>query len=815
MKISYNWLKKYIDLQDTPEATGAMLTGCGLEVEGMEERQSVKGGLKGLVIGEVLEKTKHPNADKLSITAVSIGDGNKYQIVCGASNVEAGQKVVVATIGATLYPMAGEPFEIKKSKIRGEWSEGMICAEDEIGLGSSHDGIMVLEPGAKTGTPAAAYFKVETDYVFEIGLTPNRADAISHMGVARDLTAVINCNRLLGHDKENLLRVIRPEVSDFKPSIANPVSIHVEDTLACPRYTGVYIANISVAASPAWLQEKLLAAGLKPINNVVDITNFVMLETGQPLHAFDAEKISGKEVIVRQLQPGTVFTTLDGTERKLTGRELMICDNRGGLCIAGVYGGLQSGISDQTTNIFLEGAFFNATSIRKTAKQHNLKTDASFRFERGADPGMVIYAQQRAVLLMKELMPGISYSEITDNYPAPEPPVEVTLDLRKLEALCGVQIDREVVKQILVSLEMKVTGDGGHELSMQVPAFKPDVKRPVDVMEEVLRIYGYNRVPLPAKMSSSLPQFPVPDSHTIRVNISRYLAAQGFYELMGNSLTRQDYESLGGSPGKAVAILNPLSSDLGILRQSLVYSALETVSYNRNRKNPDIRCFEFGKIYFAQDGKYQEENRLNVLMAGKRASPHWIPGDELYSVFYLKSLLRNLLVAGGVHQDVDFREVQNPHYAVCITCTIKNQPVAFCGQLGNKLLSGFDLDGDIFNVDIDFDKVIRLSGGQMQEMKEAPKYPEVKRDLSMVLDKNVSYESVRKTAMDTEKKLLKRIRLFDVYSGDKMEAGKKSYAVTFYLSDDLKTLEDKQIEGIMERLMKNLEEKLGAVIRKA
>jgi phenylalanyl-tRNA synthetase beta chain len=816
MKISCQWLKQYAAITASPSEIAAMLTGCGLEVEEMVARQSIPGGLEGMVVGEVLEKIKHPNADKLSVTKVTTGDGRIYQIVCGAPNVEAGQKVIVAMVGAMLYPISGEPFQIKKSKIRGEESEGMICAEDEIGMGASHSGIMVLPSEAITGTPAAEYFNLETDYIFEIGLTPNRADATSHIGVARDVIAVINAMQKTEEKSSQPLVINLPSTDEFLPAITSPIKVQVKDSRYCQRYSGIYITGLEVKESPEWLKNRLISIGLKPINNVVDITNFVMWESGQPLHAFDAARIRGNEIIIKKLPDQTSFITLDGTERKLNGEELMICDTSGGLCLAGLYGGLESGVTASTASVFLESACFNPILIRKASKIHGLKTDASFRFERGSDPWITITALKRAAGLFKESCPGISYSDVTDIYPEPVPAAPVELDLKKLDALAGIHIREDVIDVILKSIDIVITKNNSEILSLEVPPRKPDVKRPVDVMEEILRIYGYNNVPLPLKMNSNLPQYPRPGRMSVQSKISAYLSAQGFYEILGNSLTKAAYAEEKGLPGEPVKMLNPLSNDLSVLRQSLLFSGLEAIHYNKNRKNPDVRFFEFGKIYYTLNGTYKEEERLCIMVAGMRHKPHWISGEADYSMYYLKSLLQNVLLQSGIRQ-VDIPQIsqgQHDLYAVYVSYHRGSKELAIAGLLKKNFVKKFNLEGDVFIIDVNMDILMGLINRKEISIQEAPRFPEVKRDLSLLLDKSISFDSVEKTALETERKLLKKIQLFDVYQGDKLDTGKKSYAVSFILGDDQKTLEEKQIEVIMEKLMKSFEQKLGAVIRK-
>src|SRR6185436_2414006 len=654
MKISYNWLKQYINVDLPPAEVSALLTNCGLEVESLEKFETVKGGLKGVVIGEVTEKQKHPNADRLSVTKVNTGAGEPLQIVCGAPNVEAGQKVAVALVGSTLFPVSGEPLEIKKSKIRGELSEGMICAEDEIGLGTSHAGIMVLDDDAVVGTPAADYFKIEEDWIFEIGLTPNRADAASHIGVARDLAAVLNSS-----SSSNSSKLLFPSTDNL--TIENhelKIQVAVENKKDCIRYSGISLTSVTIGDSPEWLKNRLKSIGLKPINNIVDISNFVLFETGQPLHIFDADEIGGKKVIVKNLAAKTKFITLDEKERELNGDELMICDANGGMCMAGIFGGIKSGVSEKTKNIFIESACFNPASIRKSSKYHGLKTDASFRFERGTDPDNTIYALGRAALLIKEICGGVISSEIIDVYPSPVENTKVEYNFKRGSGLMGMDINPPVIKNILKDLGIMVTNENSELLQLSVPNYKVDVKREADVVEEIMRIYGYNRIPVPSKMNTPLPSHAQTIKEKFVKNISQFLTSNGFFETFSNSLTKESYAEILNKKEEAVKILNPLSGDLSIMRPTLIFSGLESIQYNRNRKNTDLRLFEFGKTYHRSSGGqnivkgYREENHLSLFLTGNRRDESWIKNSpESYSIYFLKSLLNNLLVNSGIQQN--------------------------------------------------------------------------------------------------------------------------------------------------------------------
>ncbi len=815
MKISYNWLKKYIDTDLSAEEVSKILTDTGLEIEGIEQFESVKGGLGGLVIGKVTSCKKHPNADKLTVTTVDVGNGMELPIVCGASNVAEGQKVVVATEGTSLY-FGDEKIKIKKTKMRGEPSEGMICAEDEIGLGTSHDGIMVLNDSAKIGIPAKEYFNIETDTVFEIGLTPNRIDGASHIGTARDLAAFIS--------QTKKTEIIKPSVDNFKVDNNNlPIEIIIEDKEACPRYTGVTISNVKVKTSPEWLQNRLKAIGLKPINNLVDISNFVLHETGQPLHFFDADIIEGNKVIIKTLPRGTLFTTLDEEKRELSSDDLMICDEKKGMCIAGVFGGIKSGVTENTKNIFIESAHFNSVSVRKTAKRHDLHTDASFRFERGSDPNITVYALKRAVLLIKEIADGEISSEIVDIYPEPVADYKVDLTFRNLKRLIGKEIEKEKVKNILESLDIKIVKENDEKLSLEVPTYRVDVQREVDVIEEVLRIYGYNNVEISDHVNSSLSYSPKPDKEKIQNTISDILSAKGFNEIMCNSLTKADYYNNLESYKSAnlVKIFNPLSIDLNVMRQTLLFGGLESIMYNRNRRNPDLKLYEFGNNYYLKDSesenllkKYNEEQHLAIFITGNKTEENWITKEEPTSFFLLKTYVENILERLGFDlNQVKSEEVSSDIFVEGLSYQYnKNQLVNF-GILNKKLMKAFDIDTKVYFAEFSWDTVLKLSVKNSIRYTEIPKYPEVRRDLALLIDKEVKFADIKELAYKSERKLLKKVSLFDVFEGEKLGANKKSYAVSFILQDENKTLTDKQIDKIINNFIRVFEQELGAQIR--
>lgn len=819
MKISYNWLKDYIKTDLIPEEAGKLLTGCGLEVESIEKFETVKGGLEGIVIGEVKSKEKHPDADRLNLTTVDVGTGTLLNIVCGASNVEVGHKVVVATSGAKLYPTVGEPFEIKKSKIRGAVSEGMICAEDEIGLGTSHAGIMVLDASAKIGTPAKDYFTIDSDHTLEIGLTPNRADAASHIGVARDLAAVINCNldqQSLG--AENKTEMVVPSVNIFKTDNTDlTIDVAVEDAQACPRYSGLTINNIKVADSPDWLKNRLKAIGVRPINNIVDITNYVLHEVGQPMHAFDASKIKGNKIIVKKLADKTRFTTLDGAERELSADDLMICNAEAPMCIAGVFGGIDSGVTESTTSIFLESAYFNSTSVRKSSKRHSLKTDASFRFERGTDPDITVYALKRAALLIKEIAGGKISSEIIDIYPEPVKDFKVPFSFEKCDQLIGKHIDLEIIKNILLSLGIEIEHEGNDALLLSVPSFKVDVQREQDVIEEVLRIYGYNNIEIPVELNSSLAFSEKPDKEKIQNIISELLSNNGFSEIMCLSLTKEEYSSKIGTikQEQNVKMLNPLSSDLNVLRQSLLFSGLETIVYNQNRKNADLKLYEFGKTYMAIKGektKYIETKHLSVFISGRKEEESWNQKNDQVNIYTLKGVIKSIFDRLGI--EISLNELSSETYSQALSFVWNKKNICELGKVSRPLLKLMDIKQDVFYADLNWELIIEAVKKSKPIMySEVPKFPEVRRDLALLVDKNVKFMQLEQIAYQTEKTLLKNVNLFDIYEGEKLPKGKKSYALSFILQDENATLTDKQIEKIMEKLMKTYQEKAGAEIR--
>ncbi len=815
MKISYNWLKNYIKTDLSPEKLGYILTNIGLEVESIEQFQSVKGGLEGIVIGKVVECSKHPDADKLSLTKVDIGTGELLPIVCGAPNVAAGQTVAVATIGTKLY-FNDEEVIIKKGKIRGQESYGMICAEDEIGLGKSHEGIMVLHSNTKIGTPASEYFKVENDFVFEIGLTPNRIDASSHIGVARDLSAWLSQTTDISY--------IKPSVEAFKTdNQSNTIQVEIENSKACHRYAGVTISGIEIKESPNWLKNRLKAIGLKPINNVVDITNFVLHETGQPLHAFDADRIEGKKVIVKTLPNGTKFTTLDEQERELSNEDLMICNAKEGMCIGGVFGGLKSGVSESTKNIFLESAFFNPIYVRKTSKRHALQTDSSFRFERGVDPNNTIYALKRAALLIKELAGGSISSEIIDVYPEKVKDHRVHVLYNHVDRLIGKKIEHDQIKNILKSLEIKIVEEDTDGLILDVPPFRVDVTREADVIEEILRIYGYNNVETVDAVKSTLSYAPKPDSNKCKNIISDLLSNKGFNEAMSNSLTKAEYyEKLKPyNSENTVKILNPLSTDLNALRQSLLFGGLEAVIYNENRKNQNLKLYEFGNCYLLNNeqnnknnlSKYHEESHLGLYLSGDKKEINWNSPAVKTDFYQIKSFVEVVLTRLGFELDnLKQIEIANDIFAYGLSYQInKNELVEF-GLLTKEIRKAFDIESEVFYADFSWSKLMKFLPG-IKEFKPLSKYPEVKRDLALLVDKQITFGAIKELAFKTERQLLKSVSIFDIYEGDKLGADKKSYAVSFIIQDEYKTLTDNQIEKIMNKLMQTYQKELGATIR--
>ncbi|MDR6940513.1 phenylalanine--tRNA ligase subunit beta [Mucilaginibacter pocheonensis] len=799
MKISYNWLKEFIDTDKTPQEISIILTGTGLEVESLEKVQAVPGGLEGLVIGYVKECTDHANSDHLHVTKVDVGGPEDLQIVCGAANVAAGQKVVVATVGTTVYPVSGEPFTIKKSKIRGEASEGMICAEDEIGLGTSHDGIMVLDASAPVGVLAKDYFKLNDDYMYEIGLTPNRADAASHLGTARDIAAFLK------------IGITRPDVSAFKiANTSKTVEVIVENEQASPRYSGLTISGIEVKESPQWLKERLAVIGIRSINNIVDVTNYVLHELGQPLHAFDADEIKGNKVLVKNYPEGTVFRTLDEVDRKLSANDLMIGNAEEPMCIAGVFGGVTSGVKASTKSIFLESAYFNAVSVRKTAKRHGLKTDASFRFERGTDPDMTIFALKRAALLIQQVAGGEVSSQIFDHYPVPVEPFAFDVSYKNIDRLIGKAIPHDEIKGIIKALDIKIVNETGETLSLQVPPYRVDVTREVDVVEEILRIYGYNNIEIPTQIRASLNNSQRPEKDTVQNQLSDMLTANGFNEILANSLTKSAYSD---NLDTAVKILNPLSSDLDVMRQTLLYSGLEAIAYNQNRRAADLKFYEFGKVYSVADEKYSEVQRFSIFLTGASTAEQWNQKAKPVTFYNLKAIvdgiLQRLNITTHVAEDATCKKL-----AFGLQYMLNGKQLVKFGPVAATALKKADVDKEVFYADFNFDLVLFAVRKNKIVFEEVSKFPAVRRDLSMLIDKSVSFGQLKQIAQRTERKLLKEVSVFDVYEGDKLPAGKKSYALSFIIQDIEKTLTDKAIDSVMQKLIYNLGKEAGAEIRK-
>ena len=806
MKISYNWLKQFIKIDLKSEETGAILTDLGLEVEIIESFQSIKGGLEGVVVGQVVSCEKHPDADRLSITKVDLGDGNPIQIVCGAPNVAVGQKVPVATIGTKLFDKEGAIFEIKKGKIRGQDSHGMICAEDELGIGTSHEGIMVLDNKLIPGTPCSKVFNVEIDEVFEIGLTPNRADAMSHFGVARDLRA-----HLL--QKNNNIELITPSVSTFRIDKRTlKFDVNVIDSKLCPRYCGVTISGITVKASPEWLQNRLKAIGITPKNNIVDITNYILHDLGQPLHAFDASKINGK-ISVKTAEKGTKFITLDDVERILHPEDLMICDEKGPMCIAGVFGGKYSGVTENTTSIFLESAYFNPVSIRKSAKRHGLNTDASFRFERGIDPNITEFALKRAALLIKEIAGGEITSDIIDIYPKAIEDFRVFLHFDKVTKLIGQELSKETIKKILASLDIKVNSVSDAGLGLIIPSYRVDVQREVDVVEEILRVYGYNNINFSKKLNATVSNSPRKEDFKIQNIVATLLNSLGFNEMMANSLTTSDFIKLSENIKEehTVKILNPLSNDLSVMRQSLLFSGLEAVSFNINRKNSDLKLFEFGKTYQKLASNYQEQKHLSLFLTGSKAIENWTSTTKASDFFLFKSYVLNVLSRLGINK-LQNQPLTTDFFSEGILIKNGNEIIVEFGTIKRTILKHFVIKQEVFYADFNWDLVLKSIDNKIK-FTDIPKFPEVRRDLALLLEKNITFESVHQLAFKTEKTLLKEVNLFDVYEGKNLPEGKKSYAISILLQDETKTLTEDQIDKIMNKLIKNLENELGASLR--
>lgn len=808
MKISYNWLRQFLQTDWETEKTGELLTDLGLEVEGIETVESIKGSLKGVVVGEVKTCIKHPNADKLKVTTVDLGDGNPVQIVCGAPNVDAGQKVPVATVGTILYDEKGEGFKIKKGKIRGEESHGMICAEDELGLGKGHDGIMVLDESLTPGTPCSEVFNIETDYVFEIGLTPNRADAMSHFGVARDLRA--------GLIQQGInLELISPSVSDFHvDERTQKIDIEIEDKNLVPRYCGITITDIEVKESPEWIQNRLKAIGIAPKNNIVDITNYVLHELGQPLHAFDANKIKGNKVVVKTLEKGTKFTTLDEVERELSSEDIMICDaDNNPLCIGGVFGGIKSGVTEHTTTIFLESAYFNPVSVRKTAKRHALNTDASFRFERGIDINLTKYALKRAALLIEEYAGGKMSSDVLDFYPEKIEDFQVFLSYDNAYRLIGQEIPKETIKNILASLEIKINSETAGGLGLTIPSYRVDVQREADIIEEILRVYGYNNIEFSHKLNTSI-SFDSDKEVKIENIVADQLTSLGFNETMANSLTKADYVALSENlnPAFNVEMLNPLSNDLKVMRQSLLFSGLESIAYNINRKNNALKFYEFGKTYHKFESGYQEDKHLTLFVTGNRTKESWKTSTQTSDFFYLKGIITNILSRLGLDK-LKTTPVKTDVFSEGVVLSLGKTKLVEFGVVKRGILKEFSIKQEVLFADFNWQNILTFVGKKKIKVTDLPKFPAVKRDLALLLDSKVEFKELYNLAFQSEKKLLKEVDLFDVYEGDKLPEGKKSYAVSFVLQDENKTLADKQIDKIMKKLQQTFEKNLEAVLR--
>jgi phenylalanyl-tRNA synthetase beta chain len=818
MNISYSWLKQYIDINLSPAEVAKVLTGIGLEVEAVESVEKIKGGLRGFVIGEVKTCDKHPDADKLSVTTVDIGEEALLNIVCGAPNVAAGQRVVVATIGTTIYK-GNESFQIKKVKIRGVVSEGMICAEDETGLGNSHDGIMVLPGDAPVGMQALTYFKAEPEIMFVIGLTPNRIDSASHYGVARDLSAYLR--------KDRDIALIKPDISDF--TIDNekyPVEVIIENLKSCPRYAGLSITGVRVGPSPQWLQDRLRSIGMNPINNIVDITNYVLHELGQPLHAFDADELKRRKIVVKNLPEGTPFVTLDNIERKLSAGDLMICDGERPVAIGGIFGGLLTGVTEKTCNLFIESAYFDPVSVRLTSKRHTINTDASFRFERGVDPEMTLVALKRCALLIREIAGGAISSQIVDVYPEPLKPVTVGVTFANTDRLIGKKIDRALIKSILISLDFKILNENTDGFGLLVPQYRVDVTREADVIEEILRIYGYNNVEISETLHASLSYSNQPDNEKLVDMISEYLCSNGFTEIMNNSLTQSAYYDQLTSyiPDNLVRIMNPLSNELNVMRQTLLFGGLETIQHNTNRQRPNLRLFETGNCYslHTEKGKrnpldkYQENFFLAAFLTGKKHEPNWVSPGNSTGLYELKAYLENVFVRLGLDQNqMEIKPVEGKEdlYTDGLVYQMNNTVIAELAIIRPSVLKQFDIKNDVFYAVISWEDLMKIRGDHQVSFKELPRFPEVRRDLSLLLDQSLTFSRIKELAFRIESKLLIRVDLFDIYEGEQVAEGKKSYAVSYILQDTQATLTDERIDHIMKKLMEAYVKELGAIIR--
>jgi phenylalanyl-tRNA synthetase beta chain len=818
MNISYSWLKDYLNLELSPAEVAATLTQLGLETGSIDEVETIKGGLKGVVVGEVITCRKHPNSDHLSVTTVNVGGDENLPIVCGAPNVAAGQKVIVAVVGTVLYK-GEEQLTIQKSKIRGEVSMGMICAEDEIGIGDDHNGIMVLNQEAIPGTPASDFFNIQSDFVLEVDLTPNRIDSASHIGVTRDLSAFLS--------QKEPVKFTRPDIAHYKTDNQHlPIPVIVENMEACPRYSGLTISGVAVKPSPEWLQRRLKAIGQSPINNIVDVTNYILHETGQPLHAFDAAAIKGGQVIIKTLPAGTKFVTLDGVERELSDKDLMICNAEDAMCIGGVFGGLHSGVKDSTTSIFLESAFFNPVYIRKTARRHGLNTDASFRFERGVDPNETLYALKRAALLIKEVAGGTISSDIVDIIADPSIleffPVEVTWS--NITRLIGKELSQDTIKRILLSLEIVIREESAAGLTLAIPPYRVDVKREVDVIEEILRIYGYNNVEPNRLIKATIQHAPHPDKIKLQNLISEIFTARGFNEIMSNSLTKSTYYDhlVSFKPENTVQIFNPLSSDLNGMRQTLLFGGLEAINRNTNFRNSNLRLYEFGNVYHYDGTKsynhpvknYSEEEHIGIWITGNKETENWISKEAPTSFFTMKANVENILSRLGIEADSCIVEsISNDIFSEGLEYRLNNVAIARIGYLNHAILKNMNINTDVFYGDLHWTAILKVIKNNKVTYTPLLKYPEVRRDLALLIDKGVPFNTIKSLAFKAERQILRSVTIFDVYQGANLPEGKKSYAVSFILQDKEKTLNDKQIEKTMSRLINVYQREVDAQIR--
>lgn len=802
MKISYNWLQQFFTTELPIEEISVLLTDLGLEVEGTHYFESIKGGLKGVLVGEVLSCEQHPNADRLKKTEVNLGNDEIVPIVCGAPNVAKGQKVLVATVGTTLSMSDGTSLKINKSKIRGEVSMGMICAEDELGLGESHDGIMVLDETLEPGTEAASLFEVEEDYVFEIGLTPNRADAMSHMGVARDLKAICMLKNIP-------FEWTLPETTSFNiDNNQSTINVDVKNGDKCSQYYGLTISGITVAPSPTWLQNRLKAIGIGPKNNVVDVTNYVLHELGQPLHAFDAQKIDG-DILVKTCSDKTSFTTLDGNKRELHHEDLMICDSQKPLCIAGIFGGLDSGVTEQTTSLFLESAYFDPVSIRKTAKRHGLNTDASFRFERGIDPEIGITALKRAAILIKKIAGGEITSEIQDFSKPLEEPSQIFLGLDVLEQTIGQTIQQKDLNTILNALEININNVSETGIGMTIPRYRVDVNRPADVIEEILRVYGYNNLEDKPLKYEANPPYSWKDPHKLEATVAQKLIGHGYIETINNSLTSPEFSADFHAP---ITLLNPLGKELSLMRQSLVFNALEVVSFNLNRQNKNLKIFEFGAIYGKKNDTFVEAKRLSITLVGNVFESHWDMAKAPNKFFYGKGVIQDILESIGL-LDLEWQALPHPHFDEAFEISYRKKHLGVFGLISKKLIDSFGIDQEVYMADLNWGDLIELSYSEPLKYNEVSKFPLVRRDFALLIDDNVHFEVLKETALKTDRKILKEVRLFDVYQGKNLEKGKKSYGLSFTFQDNAKTLTDKQVDKVMDKLKQNFEKEFGAQLR--